>query len=132
VGSTQRLSIEERLTASDTSAPCSSGTDLVTVDEVLTIDGAAVTGYVDCLDDSPVSIPLAGLGAAGANVVHLRAEGAKVRARVTSTDGSTQAVPVDPLLFVESDSVAITAIDVTRVAGSGSQPRVKYTLARLA
>lgn len=128
--STQRLTISIELSAADTLS-CSGSTTLVDADESIQIEGACVTGFVDCLDDNPVSIPFAGLASAGAHVVELEAEGGKVRVRYTSTDGANQAVPCDPRAFVESQSVPITALDVTRVAG-GATPRVRYTLAKLA
>jgi len=64
--------------------------------------------------DAPVSIPLGNL--AGAHYVWIEADH-KVRVRLTSTDGATQALPADPLALVISQSVPITALDVTRNAG---------------
>jgi hypothetical protein len=66
--------------------------------------------------DSPESVSFGDL--TGANVVIIRAYGGKVRARFTSTDGAAQAVPVDPLAIQISSTVPITALDLTRVAGS--------------
>lgn len=119
------------MSAADTSS-CGGSTTVVDEHDVETIEGACVTGYVDCLDDNPVTIPLAGIGAAGANVIELEADGGKVRARFTSTDGATQAVPCDPRALIQSASVPVTAIDVTRVTGSTQTPRVRYTLAKFA
>ena len=53
-------------------------------------------------------------GVVNAHVVILKATG-KVKARVTSTDGATQAVPFDTYWILMSQSVPITAIDLTRV-----------------
>ncbi len=52
------------------------------------------------------------------NVLQIRVVGNKIRVRITSTDGSTQAIPVDSFLCIVSDSVSITAVDLTRTAGS--------------
>jgi len=52
------------------------------------------------------------------NVLQIRVVGNKVRVRITSTDGSTQAIPVDSFLCIVTDSVDITAVDLTRTAGS--------------
>lgn len=52
------------------------------------------------------------------NVLQIRVVGNKVRVRITSTDGTTQAIPVDSFLCIVSDSVSITAVDLTRTAGS--------------
>lgn len=65
--------------------------------------------------DTPVAVSLGQLS--GVNFLSIRADGAKIRVRITSTDGSTQAVPVDPLLVLRCDSTDITAIDITRTAG---------------
>lgn len=72
--------------------------------------------------DAPVSVPLGGL--TGVNALMLRATGGKVRARVTSADGTTQAIPVDKLLVLTSESVDITAIDLTRVASTPTEVSV--------
>jgi hypothetical protein len=66
--------------------------------------------------DAPLSVSF-GSGVVSAAVVILKATGGKVRARLTSADGSQQAVPVDDLLVLISQSVPITAIDLTRVPG---------------
>lgn len=66
--------------------------------------------------DTPVSVNF-GSGVTSAAVVLLKATGGKVRARLTSTDGSQQAVPVDDLQILVSQSVPFTAIDLTRVPG---------------
>jgi hypothetical protein len=51
------------------------------------------------------------------NVLVVKATGGKVRVRITSSDGATQAVPVDGLFILISESVGLTAIDLTRVSG---------------
>jgi len=66
--------------------------------------------------DSAVAVPFGG-GVTSAHVVILKATGGKVRARLTSADGSAQAVPVDGFQLVISRTVPITAIDLTRTAG---------------
>ena len=72
--------------------------------------------------DTPVTVDFGGL--TNANVIAIRAVGGKVKARLTSADGSTQAVPVDPLLLSISKTVPVTAIDLTRVAGVATTVRV--------
>jgi hypothetical protein len=67
--------------------------------------------------DAPVSVPFGG-GVTNAHVVILKATGGKVRARLTSADGVSQAVPVDSFAVFTSRSVPITAIDLTRVPGT--------------
>lgn len=65
--------------------------------------------------DAALVVPLGSMTEVNALIV--KAIGAKVRVRVTSADGSTQAVPVDSLLVLLAGSVPITAIDLMRVAG---------------
>lgn len=65
--------------------------------------------------DSPLSVPFSGLTDAGVVIVHV--VGGKVRLRLTSADGASQAVPCDDLAFVVSRTVPFTALDITRVAG---------------
>jgi hypothetical protein len=48
------------------------------------------------------------------NVLVIKAVGGKVRVRITSADGSSQAVPVDSFLALTTYSVGITAVGVTR------------------
>lgn len=67
--------------------------------------------------DSPVSVPIASTGVDNVNVLIVKSVGGKVRVRITSADGATQAIPVDSLLILTDYSVPITAIDLTRAAG---------------
>jgi hypothetical protein len=68
---------------------------------------------VDLNVDTPVAVQFG--GAASASVVILKTVGGKVKARLTSADGTTQVVPVDSTFILISRSVPITAIDLTRV-----------------
>jgi hypothetical protein len=69
--------------------------------------------------DSPVAVAFGGV--TNANVVVIKVKnGGKVKARFTSADGSTQAVPVDSLLVLTALSVPITAIDLTRVPATAT------------
>lgn len=81
---------------------------------------------VDVSDDNPKTVNFGGL--AGAHVIVIRSNGGKVRARLTSADGATQAVPVDAIFIVMSTTVPFTALDLTRVAGSGSTLTCKVFL----
>lgn len=84
----------------------------------------SVSGNLTLSDDTAVSIPFGTL--TGVNWISVHALGAKVRLRVTSSDGTSQAVPVDPTLILRCDSVDITAIDVTRT--SGVETEIFYVL----
>jgi hypothetical protein len=79
-------------------------------------------GYYELTADAPVSVDFGGL--ANVNVLYLKTVGGKVRVRITSSDGATQSIPVDTVLAIISKSVAITAIDLTRVAGVDTNVRV--------
>lgn len=78
--------------------------------------------------DAPVVLPLGGL--ADANVLIVKAVGGKVTVRITSSDGSQQAVPVDSFLALISASTPMTAVDVAR--SPGVQTVVKYFLGQKA
>lgn len=73
-----------------------------------------LTGNLALGADSPVSVGFGSI--VNASVIILRST-SKVRARITSADGSTQSVPVDPLFVLLAGSVPVTAIDLTRLAG---------------
>jgi hypothetical protein len=78
--------------------------------------------------DTPVVLPLGGL--TSANVVIVKCVGGKIRVRITSADGSQQAVPVDTFLALISASVPMTAVDVTRTPGV--QTVIRYFLGQKA
>lgn len=127
----ERLTLEATLTVADTSSSYGGGCDRDPVTEraiaeILGLDGAPASGRVDLGTDAPESIAFGDL--TNAHVVWLKATGGKVRARLTSADGAQQAIPVDPVLILVSRTVPITAIDLTRVSGSGETPRVTFIL----
>lgn len=66
--------------------------------------------------DADGVVPVAFGDLAGANFVVIKASG-RVVARVTSLDGATQALPVDPYLVLQCRSRAVTALDLIRSAG---------------
>lgn len=68
--------------------------------------------------DTPVAIQFGGV--TNAHVVIVKVTGGKVRVRLTSTDGAAQAVPVDSFFAAISQSVPVTAIDLTRSPGVAS------------
>lgn len=87
------------------------------IKESMTVLQYQSTVYV-LSSDSAQTVSLGSLSAV--NVLQLRVVGNKVRVRITSSDGTTQAIPVDSFLCIISDSVDITAIDLTRTVGSES------------
>jgi hypothetical protein len=80
-----------------------------------------LTQRLDLTVDTPVTISFGGL--TKAHVIIIRAD-AKVKLRLTSADGSTQAVPVEPLFIAMSQTVQFTALDITRVAGQATSVEV--------
>jgi hypothetical protein len=76
------------------------------------------------------SISLGGL--TEVNVLILRTTGGKVRARVTTSDGTEQAIPVSPLLVSLTGAVGITAIDVMRDNTLTNEVRVEILLGQKA
>lgn len=77
---------------------------------------------IDLDVDVPVAVNFGGL--TSANIVMLKAVGAKVRARITSADGSQQSIPFDTYVILMSMDTPITAIDLLRTAGVATQVRV--------
>lgn len=72
--------------------------------------------------DAAVNVSLAGLD--GANVVMIKSVGGRVRVRLTSVDGTQQAVPVDSFMVFTTLTQPITAIDLTRQPGVSTNVRV--------
>lgn len=77
---------------------------------------------VDLTVDTPVAVQFGGV--TNAHVVILKTIGGKVKARFTSADGAQQSMPVDSTIIAISQSVPITAIDLTRVPATPTQVRV--------
>ena len=75
----------------------------------------SLTSSLSLDTDDPTVLSLGPL--ATVNVLMLRATGGKIRVRITSADGTAQSIPTDFLLLF-TGTVGITAIDVTRVAGT--------------
>jgi hypothetical protein len=91
------------------------GSDALGVlEKVLYLDRFESGGKLTLSGDAPVSVNFGSLTAA--HVVILQTTG-KVRARLTTSDGATQSVPVDPIFVLVSEGVPVTAIDLTRVSG---------------
>ena len=77
---------------------------------------------VDLTVDTPVAVQFGGV--TNANIVVLKTVGGKVKVRLTSADGTQQSVPVDSTFIMLSQSVPITAIDLTRVPATPTQVRI--------
>lgn len=90
---------------------------LALLDEGMYLSDKLVGAYT-LASDSPVSVGFSSLSAA--HVVILRAT-SKVRVRLTSSDGSSQALPADPLLVLISSSAPVTALDLTRLTGVSTE-----------
>jgi len=91
------------------------------IDESLTLENKEF-GVYDLLLDTAYSISFGGV--TNANVVIIKTLGGKVKARLTSADGTTQSVPIDSFFVLMSSTVPVTALDVTRVSGIRTIVRV--------
>lgn len=87
---------------------------------------AVQTDVVTLSDNTPKAVSFGDL--AGANVVFIYANGAKVTATITSADGAAQVIPVDPKLDLASMKVPITAITLTRDPLSSTVTTVQVLL----
>lgn len=92
-----------------------------TIDESVTLEHRQTTDPTLTVDTAVV-VPFGSV--TNANVIIMKAVGGKVRARLTSADGSTQSVPFDTYFILMTDTVPVTAIDLTRVAGTETTVRV--------
>ena len=109
------------LSGSYDSAPASVGTNSGSASISAPIDEAvqlATRTQVELTLTSDAAQAVTIPGATNINAVVIRATGGKVRVRVASSDGATQAIPVDPFMALITESVNITALDVTRVVGT--------------
>lgn len=93
------------------------------INENMTL-GTETASQITLNVDGPVSLPFGGLSVVNALVI--KCVGGKITVRITSSDGSTQAIPVDSFLALTSSTVDITAIEVERVPAT--QTIVKYFL----
>jgi hypothetical protein len=92
------------------------------ISEALTINQKQETNLDLTSDVTPLPVPFGGV--TNANLVVLKAVGGKARARLTSADGSQQAIPFDTYLILMNDKVPITAIDLLRDLGVAVTVRV--------
>lgn len=108
----QELKIEGAITiANPVGSPSGQPTVLLTLEEKVFLKRVLATNVtLDSDALTPVSIgPLAGV-----NFLSIRASGGYVRVRITSSQGTSQSIPVDPCLILQSDDLDITAIDLLR------------------
>lgn len=108
----QQLKFEGAITiANPVGSPSGQPTTLLTLNETVYLKRVLSTNMT--LDSDPVvSVDLGTLEAV--NFVSIRAEGGYLRVRITTSQGTSQAIPCDPSLIIRSDDVNITAIDLLR------------------
>lgn len=101
-----------------------SGQPTVTIplDESVALSDASLQSSYNLTVNTPVAVQFGTLTAV--NVLFIKTIGGKVIVRITSADGTTQAIPVDSVLLLICTSVPITAIDLTRVAGQDTRVNV--------
>ena len=104
-------------TSEPASSCTSSGSVTVSapIDEIVTFKRSPTIAEYELTSDALQTVPFG--PATNAHVVLIKTVGGKVRVRLTSADGTTQAIPVDSFLLVISESVPFTALDLLRVAG---------------
>lgn len=94
--------------------PSGQPTTLMSYTERVYLDRSITANYT-LGTDNVVAVAISPL--ARVNVLSIRVVGGYVLARITTNAGTTQTVPVDPLLILETDNVNITALDLQRQAG---------------
>lgn len=100
-------------------APSGRASVRVPFDEVLSLTGALPVATYELTSDSPQAVAFGGLADVAFVMVRL-VSGGRVRVRLTSAEGSAQAVPVDEFLILKSRRSPFTAMDLTRDAGVAS------------
>lgn len=91
------------------------------INEARTIDAKVLTDVL-LAADAPESVAFGDV--TNANIVILKAIGGPVVARITSAAGALKEVPFDTYLILMSETVAITAITLTRAPGTETTVRV--------
>ena len=115
----ETLRISGELTSKPLSGnPSGQANTVIPIDESMGIGLPLYTSLV-LNTDAVQSINMGTL--ASVNTLLIRSIGGKVRVRITSADGSTQSIPCDPIMFLMSRSVDITALDIMRVPGVQTQ-----------
>lgn len=102
-------------------APSADPSYIAPIDESLTL----IRKHHDTIDLTSDSItPVQFGGVINGHVLIVKTVGGKVQVRVTSSDGSTQSIPVDSFLAVISNTVPITAVDLTRIPGNATTVKI--------
>jgi hypothetical protein len=102
-------------------APSADPSFIAPIDETMTL----VHKHFDTIDlGSDLATPVDFGGVTNCHVAIIKTVGGKVMVRVTSADGTTQSIPVDQFFVVMSNTVPITAIDLTRVPGQVTTVKV--------
>jgi hypothetical protein len=114
------------LSGSWTTAPMSGSASLdpsfaAAIDESYVLDGKDGGFPVTLTTDAEFVVSFGSL--VNANIVILKSDG-KCKARLTSTDGATQSIPVDTVFISISQSVPFTALGLTRLPGAETTVRV--------
>lgn len=95
----------------------------VQLDERLSVGDESFGSPVTLSSDAPVSVPVPASG--GAAVLCLKVtSGAEIVARITTAAGTTQIVPVDSFLLLESRTSPITALTLTRTPATATTVEV--------
>lgn len=95
----------------------------IPVDVSLVLTASVARSY-ELISDAPVTVDLPGPtsdnpDAPQANVLHVQVSGPRVKATITTADGTAQVVPVDSLLILHTTTIApITALTLTRTPGN--------------
>jgi hypothetical protein len=89
---------------------------LAQIAETMVLQTKGIPGEYDLTSDSAQAVAFGAMPSVNIVFVKVKA-GGHVKVRFTSSDGATQAVPVDSMLLVISQRVSITAVDITRDPG---------------
>jgi hypothetical protein len=100
-----------------TASMCADGVDLgtlVTLSESMSISAKLTAAFTLSADPAfPVDLTTV----PSVNALYIEAD-SKVKLTITTADGALQVVPVDPMMVWFSATVPITALSITRLAGT--------------
>jgi len=96
-------------------SPSAAPTVSAPIDETMVLKRAPSVSEYELTSDAVQAVAFG--PAVNAHVIVIKSVGGKIKARLTSADGATQAIAVDSFSVIISESVPYTALDLTRVSG---------------
>lgn len=117
------LTLTGQLSFNPTHAECGVDSDLSTVVNLQESLSIAAKQMLTFSLSSDLAFPIDLTTTPNVNMLYIDVS-SKVKLTITTADGATQVVPVDPVMFWISSTVPITALSITRLAGTDTNVKV--------